>query len=100
MNNLLIVEDERMIRHGLRYTIDWMALDITVIGEAVNGQEGYEKILELKPDIVLTDIKMPKMSGIDMLEAASKKHTFHTLILSSYSEFSYAQKGIQLGGFD
>ncbi|GAB6254644.1 response regulator transcription factor [Peribacillus sp. N1] len=100
MINLLIVEDERMIRQGLLYTIDWTALGVSIIGEASNGMEGYEKIIDLKPDIVLTDIKMPKMNGIEMIEAASQSLFFHKIILSSYSDFSYAQKGIKLEVFD
>ncbi|MEK3797130.1 helix-turn-helix domain-containing protein [Peribacillus sp. FSL H8-0477] len=100
MINLLIVEDERMIRQGLLYTIDWTALGVSIVGEASNGQEGYDKIIELKPDIVLTDIKMPKMNGIEMLEAANQSHFFYKIILSSYSDFTYAQKGIKLEVFD
>lgn len=50
-----------MIRKGLVFTIDWLSMDCVVVAEASNGQEGYERILEYKPDVVLTDICMPFM---------------------------------------
>ena len=59
MYRVLIVEDEDIIRKGIAYTMDWMAMDCVIAGEAANGKEGVEKILELKPDIVVADIMMP-----------------------------------------
>jgi two-component system, response regulator YesN len=100
MLTLVIVEDERIIRQGLIYTIDWTSLGITIVGEASNGEEGLKRIKEVKPDIVLTDIKMPVMDGIQMLEEAADFHECEKLILTSYSDFSYAQKGIRLGVYD
>lgn len=100
MINVVIVEDERIIRQGLIYTIDWTSIGISIAGEASNGAEGLKKIIEVKPDIVLTDIKMPVMDGIQMLEEAAGVHEFEKLILTSYSDFSYAQKGIRLGVHD
>ena len=56
MLRVMIVEDEDMIRKGLVFTIDWLSMDCVVVAEASNGQEVYERILEYKPDVVLTDI--------------------------------------------
>ena len=73
MLRVMIVEDEDMIRKGLVFTIDWLSMDCVVVAEASNGQEGYERILEYKPDVVLTDICMPFMDGIEMIQKASEK---------------------------
>ncbi|PHV69969.1 DNA-binding response regulator [Sporanaerobium hydrogeniformans] len=96
MLKVLIVEDEDMIRKGLIHTMDWTNMECTVVGEAGNGQEGLERIKELMPDIVFTDIIMPKMTGIEMLELAKGFVDFKSVILTSYSEFGYAQKAINL----
>ena len=56
MLRVMIVEDEDMIRKGLVFTIDWLSMDCVVVAEASNGQEGYERILEYKPDVVIADI--------------------------------------------
>ena len=66
MLRVMIVEDEDMIRKGLVFTIDWLSMDCVVVAEASNGQEGYERILEYKPDVVIADICMPFMDGIEM----------------------------------
>lgn len=96
MLKVLIVEDEDMIRKGLIHTVDWTSMGCTIVGEAKNGKEGLEKIQELNPDIIFTDIIMPKMTGIEMLEQAKEMGDFKSVILTSYSEFEYAQKAINL----
>ena len=69
MLNLVIVEDEEIIRRGLVCTIDWLKMGAKVVGEAANGKEALEVIKATKPDVILTDIKMPVMDGIAMTEA-------------------------------
>ena len=95
MLRVMIVEDESMIRKGLVFTIDWLSMDCVVVAEASNGQEGYERILEYKPDVVLTDICMPFMDGIEMIQKASKKVKFKSILLTSYAEFDYARRAIE-----
>lgn len=99
---VLIVDDEEIVRNGLRNIIDWKKNGFTICGEAGNGEEALEKIQSLKPALVLLDINMPGMSGIDMLaevhntpEKYTSKPSF--LILSGYSDFDYAQKAINYG---
>ncbi|MGH4140979.1 response regulator transcription factor [Clostridium sp.] len=100
MIKVLIVEDENLIRKGLINTIDWLSMDCIIAGEAANGKEGLKAIIEIKPDLVITDIKMPLMNGMDMLEQASEAYDFEKIILTSYGEFPYAKKAIDLRVFD
>lgn len=97
MFKLLIVEDEEMIRKGVRYTFDWEKSDVVVIDEASNGKEGLEKIQSLKPDIVLVDVNMPIMDGISMLQNSIKEYKYSAIIISGYDEFSLAKEAIHLG---
>lgn len=99
MIKVLIVEDEDLIRKGLAYTIDWANMGCTIVGEAANGQEGVEKIQELKPDLVITDIKMPIMDGLEMLQDF-KERDFEVIIITGYGEFEYAKKAIHLDVYD
>ncbi len=94
MFKILIVEDEELIRKGLAYTFNWINYDCVVIGEARNGKEGYELINEKKPDIVITDIKMPLLDGLEML-GSFEKRDFETIVISGYAEFDYAKKAIE-----
>ena len=96
MLKIVIVEDEDIIRKGLAYTIDWVSMGYVVAGEAANGEEGLKMIRDLQPDVVIADIKMPKMDGITMLQKALQDMSFKSLILTSYAEFEYAQKAIAL----
>ncbi len=98
MYKVLIVEDEDIIRKGIAYTMDWMDMQCTIVGEAANGQEGLEKIDSLKPDIVLVDIMMPVMDGIEMIRQAknAEDYNFKSIILTSYADFDYAKKAIDL----
>lgn len=96
MLRVLIVEDEDIIRKGIAYTMDWMSMGCVIVGEASNGKEGIEKILELEPDIVLADIMMPYVDGIEMIRQTKDKVHYKSVILTSYAEFSYAKQAIDL----
>lgn len=100
MLKVLIAEDEDIIRKGLAYTIDWLSIGYVLVGEAANGEEGIEKILELKPDVVLADIMMPKVNGLDMIRRAREEVRFKSVILTSYAEFDYAKTAIELKAYD
>lgn len=100
MLKILIAEDEDIIRKGLVFTIDWLSMDCVVVAEAVNGEEGLQKIIEFKPDVVITDIKMPKMDGIEMVRQGLEHVKFESIILTSYAEFEYAKKAIELKAYD
>lgn len=98
MKTILIVEDEVRIREGLARLINKVDMGCTVVGTAENGYEGLQMISRLEPDVVITDIRMPKMDGLKMIEQArSLGAECDYVILSGYSEFEYARKGLQLG---
>ena len=97
MYRVLIAEDEDIIRKGIAYTMDWVSMGCTIIGEAANGKEGVDKIKELSPDIVLADIMMPMMDGIEMIRQGQEIADFKAIIMTSYADFEYAKKAIELG---
>ena len=95
MLRVMIAEDEDIIRKGLVYMTDWIGMDCVVVAEAANGQEGLLKIQEHKPDVVITDICMPFMDGIEMIKEASKSVKFKSILLTSYADFEYARRAIE-----
>lgn len=95
MIKVLIVEDEPKLREGLRTFIDWNALGFTVADTAANGNEALEKYDIHKPDLVITDIRMPGMDGLQLIQQfRSFDQGLHVLILSGYADFDYAKKAI------
>lgn len=94
MIKVLIVEDEDIIRKGLIYTYDWLELDCIVVGEATNGQEAIEMIDSLEPDIVITDIKMPIVNGIEILQHYPER-TFEVIFVTGHADFEYAKSAIE-----
>lgn len=97
---LLIAEDEILALNTLT-SIDWSAHDITLVGSAQNGLTALELVKKEKPDIVISDIKMPEMSGIELAgKIASLLPDTKIIIISAYTDFSYAQKAISYGVFD
>jgi two-component system response regulator YesN len=73
MYKVLIVDDEFLIVKSLKNRVKWKDCGFKVVGEAYNGLEAYEKILELKPDVVFTDIRMPGMGGLELVEKAFRQ---------------------------
>lgn len=101
MYKLLIVDDEVWIRERLRYTIDWESIGIQVIGEACDGEEALELCTTLEPDIIITDIRMPCIDGLEFIKRLREgKSNAKVIIISGYSDFEYAQRAIKLGAFD
>lgn len=98
MNKLLIADDEKMIRESICRAIDWKSLDISLVGAAKDGLEAYSIYLDKYPDIILTDIRMPGLSGLDLI---GRIHNINEdtqfIILSGYSEFEYAKQAMRYG---
>lgn len=98
MIRLLIADDEKMIRETICSIIDWESLNIQVVGVCKNGLEAYDAILDEYPDIVLTDIRMPKLSGLELIRKITENHDhIQFIILSGYNEFSYAREAMRYG---
>ncbi|OPA73710.1 DNA-binding response regulator [Paenibacillus selenitireducens] len=97
MYKLMLVDDEEDVREGLLQEIDWEALGFVVVETAENGQEAIECIERSEPDIVVTDIHMPFMNGLQLAEwVRSHDPSIKIMILTGYDEFEYAQKAIKL----
>jgi two-component system response regulator YesN len=98
MRKVLIVDDEVSIRNGLPLIINWESYGYQIVGSAENGETGLAMIRELKPDVVIADIRMPGKNGLDMVAAANEEgFSFYAIILSGYSDFDYAKQALQLG---
>lgn len=92
----LVVEDEVIIRTGIVKKVNWDMFEISQVFEAENGEKGYEIIINEKPDIVILDINMPKLNGIELLERIRDEGIkSHVIILSGHDNFSYAQQAIK-----
>jgi len=100
MLRVLVVEDEDIPRKGLVHMVDWAELGCGVAGEAADGEEGLGMIARLRPDIVVTDVKMPVVDGIEMLRRSKEEYRYEALIVSGYDEFQYARQAISLGVSD
>jgi len=98
MFRVLLADDEEIIRNSISKMIPWEALDCQLIGAASNGMDAFHMICDYYPDIVITDIKMPILNGLELIEKAlclDKDISF--ILLSGYSDFSFAQKAMKYG---
>lgn len=97
MIKVILVEDERFLRKGLLLTTPWSELGCQVVGEASGAVEGIGLAKRTHPDIVLTDIRMPQMSGLEMIGEIKKEVDAEFIIISGYDEFDYARTALGLG---
>ena len=98
MYKLLIVDDEEIEREGMAEYIPWKEYQVELVGTAWNGMEGYEKVKQLQPDIVLTDIKMPVMNGIELIKKVRKElPDIEFIVLSGYGEYEFTSQAMEEG---
>lgn len=98
MIKIFLVEDEVIIRNSIKNSIDWNKEGYEFLGEAGDGELAYPLIVQLKPDILLTDIKMPFMDGLELSQAVKKElPEIKIIILSGYNDFDFAKRGIEIG---
>ncbi|OWA35018.1 two-component system response regulator [Saccharibacillus sp. O16] len=98
---ILIVDDEVLVRQGIKHYLDWEKYGFRIVGEASNGREGLEAIERLRPHIVLTDIVMPVMEGEEFTRLIKKRYpAIEVIVLSSYGEFDYVRSTFQSGVAD
>ena len=97
MVKLLLVDDEQPILDGLKQVIDWCDIGVEIIGTADNGQTALELAPALKPDIVITDIRMPILSGIELIKRLKEVlPQAKCIILSGLTTFEYAKEAINM----
>lgn len=100
MYQILLVDDEKYISKGLKSGVDWESLNVDTIYTAQNAEAALEIIRERRPDVVVTDIRMPGMSGLELIKTAKEEYPeIPFVILSGYPDFAYAQKALQYGVF-
>lgn len=98
MHKVMIIDDEEMIRWGVKDLLDWEAEGFAFCEDGRDGRDGLKKLLEYKPDLAFVDIKMPGMSGIDLIQAARETgYEGCFVLLTGYSEFEFAKSAIKLG---
>ena len=101
MFKVIIIDDEPIIRRGLKNVIDWHKYDCEVCAEAGEGLNAIEIIKEIKPDIIFTDIKMPGMDGITMIsEIIDIVPDSKIIILTGHRDFDYARDAVKYGVFE
>lgn len=101
MLKVLIADDEMLVRVGVKSTIEWERYGFTVVAEACNGEDALKKIDAHHPDILLTDIRMPKMDGLQLLAEIRRRNLpVETVIMSCYNEFELVRTAMQNGACD
>lgn len=96
MYRVCIIEDEDILREGLINGYSWDDMDCVIVGSASDGLEGYKVITKEKPNIIILDINMPIMNGIELLEKLPRD-TYAVIVISGHTEFEYAHKAIEFG---
>lgn len=98
---ILIADDEYIMRQGIKHLMDWEKEGFTIVGEAGNGKEALEKIEETKPHIVITDVVMPQMDGIELTKYLHIKHPeIQIIMLSGYNDFENVKNSFYYGAAD
>ncbi len=101
MLKVVLIDDEVIIRDGLRQEINWESLNMEIVGEAENGLDALEVVATTQADLIITDIRMPFMDGLQFIEKIKKKYPeIYIIIITGHDEFQYAQRAIKLGAYD
>ena len=95
---LITIDDEFLVVRGLKETVDWKSLDVEVVATASNGEEGLKQIRLHKPDLVISDIRMPVMGGLSLAQTLAEEEFDCALIIySGYSDFDYVSTAMEYG---
>lgn len=98
MYKVFIVDDERFILDGLRAVINWEILGMEIVGQAENGKEAFAQLQDMSVDLLITDISMPLMDGLELIRAVVEiKPDIKVIVLSGYDEFKFIKEGLSLG---
>lgn len=100
MYKMVVIDDDYLVRLGIKETIDWSLYNIEIIGTASNGEEGLKIIKTMNPDIIISDIKMPKIGGVELVDTLVKDgYDGIIIILSGYNDFLYVKSTLEKGVF-
>lgn len=95
---ILIVDDEYLVRRGLRETVDWSVLDAEIVAECENGRQAIAEVERCRPDLIISDVRMPVMDGLAMAEKLAEMNFDGAVIFySGYSDFEYVRKAMEYG---
>lgn len=101
MLKVLVVDDEPVVRRGIVLGVDWASMGCVIVGEAANGEDGILAVERYKPNLIITDVRMPGMSGIEMMNELRRRGCrAHAILLTAYSDFEYARAALQFGADD
>ena len=101
MYRIILIDDEPLILAGIASLIRWEDYDCTIIGKSTIPTEARQMILEMQPDIVITDIRMPVLNGLELVESCKNGGAiFSFIVLTNLEEFSLAKKALSLGAID
>ena len=100
MKSVLVVEDELIIRKGLIRQVPWTEYGCVVKGEASNGRDGIHQIETLRPQIVITDVRMPVMDGLEMIRLTKERYPYRAIVISGYSDYEDVRKALSLSVAD
>ncbi len=98
MYQMMIIDDEPVVREGLKHLLPWEEYQFQIVAEGIDGNDGLTKVLEYQPDLVLVDVKMPGMNGLELIKKAKESgYEGIFLLLTGYSDFEFAKTAISLG---
>lgn len=98
---VFLVDDEKIIREGMKKLLNWQEDGFEICGEAANGKEALDRIRQTRPDIVITDLRMPGMDGLELVKIlAERMRNIKVIVLTGYDEFEYAKEAVRSGVFD
>ncbi|WP_158540600.1 response regulator transcription factor [Romboutsia weinsteinii] len=98
MYSVYLLDDEPFILEGLKYIVPWEDYGFEIVGSASNGQDGLDEIVTKKIDLIITDIMMPKMTGLELIsELKARNYDTNFIVLSAFQEFTYAKKAMNMG---
>ena len=101
MLKLLIVDDEKLVREMVKLCIDWNEIGFEIVGMTSTADEGEALVDALRPDLLITDIRMPHRTGLELARSVLNKYTdLKVVIVSGYDEFDYINEGLKIGIFD
>lgn len=101
MLKILVVDDELLVRNGIVMETNWEAVECEVVAEAANGLEALDAVHKYNPDLIICDIRMPQMDGLEMLEKLrAEGNEVYVVFLTAYNDFQYAQKALRLSASD